>query len=129
MLLQTLVQLNILLLAAPALAGWVMSPVAHPMFAQAAQVVFLPAVRQAETTAQTTEERLAAPQAAKRPAVTTPFAVAASLADATHRRSPRRPPNLPSPTSTRSHTPPAPLSFPRDALSENSPGMARHAPL
>ena len=57
MLLQTFVQLNILLLAAPALAGWVMSPVAYPTLAQAAQVVFQPAARQAEPTAQAVEDR------------------------------------------------------------------------
>jgi hypothetical protein len=49
MLLQTFVQLNILLLAAPALAGWTALPLSHSLMAQAACVaVFLPAASVAE---------------------------------------------------------------------------------
>ena len=81
MLLQTFVQLNILLLAAPALAGWAMSPVAHPMLAQAAQVAFQPAARQAEPTAQAAAERQASPS--QSPVTLRPVAIVAAYADAT----------------------------------------------
>ena len=80
MLLQTLVQLNILFLAAPALAGWVASPVAHPMFAQAAQAIFQPAVWRAEATPRTVEAHRASGAASQRSAVTRPFAMMADSA-------------------------------------------------
>ena len=79
MLLQTFVQLNILFLAAPALAGWALSPAAHPMLAQAARVVSQPAVRQAGATPQAIAAHPVPPQAFERPAVTPPFVVAAHL--------------------------------------------------
>ncbi len=42
MLLQTFVQLNILLLAAPAFAGWTAMPLGQPLLAQAARVALMP---------------------------------------------------------------------------------------
>ena len=80
MLLQTFVQLNILLMAAPALAGWAMSPVAHPILAQAAQVAFQPAARQAEPTAQAATERQASPS--QRSVALRPVAIVTAYADA-----------------------------------------------
>ncbi|MBV9849858.1 MAG: hypothetical protein JO250_09320 [Armatimonadetes bacterium] len=77
--LQTFVQLNILFLAAPALAGWVLSSAAHPMLAQAARVVSQPAVRQAEATPQAIAERYAPPPAFQRPAVAPPLVIASDL--------------------------------------------------
>lgn len=72
MLLQTFVQLNILLLTAPALAGWTLLPAAHPILAQAAQVVFQPAVRQAEGSPQAVAERRAAYPSSQRSTVARP---------------------------------------------------------
>ena len=75
MLLQTFVQLNILLMAAPALAGWVVSPVASPMLAQAAQVVFLSPVRRVEATPQAAQERHTRQPAAQRLTSARPLAI------------------------------------------------------
>ncbi len=73
MLLQTFVQLNILLLAAPALAGWVGLPLTHPSLTQAALVAFQPLARQSEATPQAAEECDApAQKSPARPAVALP---------------------------------------------------------
>ena len=79
MLLQTFVQLNILFMAAPALAGWVISPIAHPMLAQAAQVICLPLARQNEATPQA-EKRHAPKPAAQHPVAVCPLAIADNFA-------------------------------------------------
>ena len=84
MLLQTFVQLNILLLAAPALAGWAALPVTNPMLTQAAQIVLLPIVRQAETSPQATEDkRTPQPKASPRPLIAQRFVIVSRLPQTT----------------------------------------------
>jgi hypothetical protein len=79
MLLQTFVQLNILLLTAPALAGWVTVPAGHPLLTQAVCASFLPS-------AQVSEEHPVpqAQQAAQR-ALGRPFTIAERLPSASAR--------------------------------------------
>jgi hypothetical protein len=60
MLLQTLVQLNILLFVAPALAGWAGLPSCHPLFAPLVRVSALPS---AESAAGRVEITVAVPPA------------------------------------------------------------------
>jgi hypothetical protein len=74
MLLQTLVQLNILLLAAPALVGWAIPPAGHPLLMQAARVAV------SLSASPVTEERRAA-QASPCRAVAQPFVAAERPAD------------------------------------------------
>ena len=66
--LQSLVQLQILICAVPALAGWMLAPTAQPMLARVACVAFLPAPVEAVAPAPTERRAQPAPRASLRQA-------------------------------------------------------------
>jgi len=76
MFLQTLVQLNILILATPALAGWTLMPLAQPGAVRAACVVWqsqtVEAVTPKAEQAQTVQTRAARPQPLVLPRLVSP---------------------------------------------------------
>ena len=77
MFLQTLVQLNILILATPALAGWIALPMAQSGMVQAACVVLQSRTAEAVAPKQTPDELVRRVQPARPlPAIPTQFALA-----------------------------------------------------
>ena len=66
--LQSLVQLQILICAVPALAGWMLAPTAQPMLTRVACVAYLPAPVEAVAPAPTEQRAKPAPRATVRQA-------------------------------------------------------------